>query len=57
MGVNRHTGRRHRTTPRALSKQRVLRTAVALADQDGIDALSMPKLAQLGVVPMRCAST
>jgi AcrR family transcriptional regulator len=36
-----------------LSKQRVLRAAVALADQGGADALSMRKLAQqLGVVPM-----
>ncbi|HET6858510.1 MAG TPA: TetR/AcrR family transcriptional regulator [Streptomyces sp.] len=36
-----------------LSKDRVLRAAVALADDIGIDALSMRKLAQeLGVVPM-----
>jgi len=36
-----------------LSKQRVLRAAVALADEGGADALSMRKLAQeLGVVPM-----
>src|SRR6266498_6125353 len=36
-----------------LSKQRVLRAAVALADQGGVDALSMRKLAQqLGVVPI-----
>jgi AcrR family transcriptional regulator len=36
-----------------LSKQRVLRAAVALADQGGVDALSMRKLAQqLDVVPM-----
>ncbi|SRR6266545_4599160 len=40
--------------PRApLSKQRVLRAAVALADTGGVEALSMRKLAQqLGVVPM-----
>jgi AcrR family transcriptional regulator len=40
--------------PRApLSRQRVLRAAVALADADGVEALSMRKLAQqLGVVPM-----
>jgi AcrR family transcriptional regulator len=36
-----------------LSKERVLGAAVALADQGGVDALSMRKLAQeLGVVPM-----
>ncbi|GIH11586.1 TetR family transcriptional regulator [Rhizocola hellebori] len=36
-----------------LSKERVLRAAVALADDIGIEALSMRKLAQeLGVVPM-----
>jgi AcrR family transcriptional regulator len=36
-----------------LSKQRVLGAAVALADDCGVDALSMRKLAQeLGVVPM-----
>ncbi|WP_457030015.1 TetR/AcrR family transcriptional regulator C-terminal domain-containing protein [Kitasatospora sp. P5_F3] len=36
-----------------LSRDRVLRAAVALADGTGIDALSMRKLAQeLGVVPM-----
>ncbi|MFD0568129.1 TetR/AcrR family transcriptional regulator [Kitasatospora gansuensis] len=40
-----------RRTP--LSRDRVLRAAVALADRTGIDALSMRKLAQeLGVVPM-----
>ncbi|RZB18040.1 TetR family transcriptional regulator [Streptomyces sp. F001] len=40
--------------PRApLSKERVLDTAVALADEGGVDALSMRKIAQvLGVVPM-----
>ena len=36
-----------------LTRDRVLSTAVALADQDGIEALSMRKLAQaLDVVPM-----
>jgi AcrR family transcriptional regulator len=36
-----------------LSKQGVRRAAVALADQGGVDALSMRKIAQaLGVVPM-----
>jgi AcrR family transcriptional regulator len=36
-----------------LSRDRVLRAAVALADDGGIDSLSMRKLAQeLGVVPM-----
>jgi AcrR family transcriptional regulator len=36
-----------------LSKERVLRAAVALADASGVDALSMRSLAhQLGVVPM-----
>ena len=36
-----------------LSRERVLRAAVALADQGGVDALTMRKLAQeLGVVPM-----
>jgi AcrR family transcriptional regulator len=36
-----------------LTKERVLRTAVALADQRGIESLSMRKLAQaLDVVPM-----
>jgi AcrR family transcriptional regulator len=40
--------------PRApLSRERVLQAAVALADQGGIESLSMRKLAhQLGVVPM-----
>jgi AcrR family transcriptional regulator len=40
--------------PRApLSRERVLRAAVALADEGGVDALSMRRLAQeLGVVPM-----
>jgi AcrR family transcriptional regulator len=36
-----------------LSRERVLRAAVALADEAGIDAVSMRKLAEeLGVVPM-----
>src|SRR5262245_23800554 len=36
-----------------LSRTRILETAVAAADRDGIDALSMRKLAmQLGVDPM-----
>jgi AcrR family transcriptional regulator len=36
-----------------LSRNRVLRAAVTLADQDGIESLSMRKLAQeFGVVPM-----
>ncbi len=36
-----------------LSKERVLDTAVALADEGGVDALSMRRIAQaLGVVPM-----
>jgi AcrR family transcriptional regulator len=40
-----------RRTP--LSRERVLRAAVALADDAGIESLSMRKLAQeLGVVPM-----
>jgi AcrR family transcriptional regulator len=40
--------------PRApLSRERVLRAAVALADEGGVESLSMRKLAQeLGVVPM-----
>jgi AcrR family transcriptional regulator len=42
------TGRRE-----PLSRERVLRAAVSLADEAGIDAVSMRKLAQeLGVVPM-----
>ena len=36
-----------------LTRERILRTAVALADQGGVESLSMRKLAQeLGVVPM-----
>ena len=36
-----------------LSREKVLRAAVALADADGVDSLSMRRLAQeLGVVPM-----
>ncbi|MFJ3203188.1 TetR/AcrR family transcriptional regulator C-terminal domain-containing protein [Streptomyces sp. NPDC086989] len=46
--------RQPETVPRApLSRERVLRAAVALADSIGIEALSMRRLAQeLGVVPM-----
>jgi AcrR family transcriptional regulator len=42
------------TKPRVpLSKERILRTAVALADADGVDSLSMRKIAEeLDVVPM-----
>ncbi|MFI1032500.1 TetR/AcrR family transcriptional regulator [Streptomyces sp. NPDC020951] len=42
------------TQPRApLSRRRVLSAAVALADEGGVDALSMRRIAQaLGVVPM-----
>ena len=40
-----------RRTP--MSRKIVLRAAVALADDDGIDSVSMSNLAQeLGVVPM-----
>ncbi len=36
-----------------LNRERVLRAAIALADQDGVESLSMRKLANdLGVVPM-----
>ena len=36
-----------------LSRERILGAAVALADQDGVESLSMRRLAQeLGVVPM-----
>jgi AcrR family transcriptional regulator len=40
--------------PRApLSRERILRTAVGLADQGGVESLSMRRIAQeLGVVPM-----
>jgi AcrR family transcriptional regulator len=49
MGLAQDTGTRR--VP--LSRERVLRAAVALADDAGIDALSMRKLAvDLGVVPM-----
>jgi AcrR family transcriptional regulator len=42
------------TKPRIpLNKERILRTAVALADADGVDSLSMRKIAdELDVVPM-----
>ncbi|HKE54842.1 MAG TPA: TetR family transcriptional regulator, partial [Actinomycetota bacterium] len=43
-------------TPRArepLTKERILHAAVALADEGGVESLSMRRLAQdLGVVPM-----
>ena len=36
-----------------LSRERILRTAVALADEGGVESLSMRKIAlELGVVPM-----
>jgi AcrR family transcriptional regulator len=43
-----------RARPREpLSRERVLRAAVALADQEGVESLSMRRIAQqLGVVPM-----
>jgi AcrR family transcriptional regulator len=42
-----------KTRRRRLSRPLVLETAVALADQDGLDGFSMRRLAQeLGVVPM-----
>ena len=44
---------RIKTPRRRLSRPLVLETAVALADQDGLDGFSMRRLAQeLGVVPM-----
>ena len=46
-------GSRDRGARAPLTRERVLRTAVALADQGGVESLSMRKLAQeLGVVPM-----
>jgi AcrR family transcriptional regulator len=40
-------------TREPLSRERILRAAVALADQGGVESLSMRKIAQeLGVVPM-----
>jgi AcrR family transcriptional regulator len=40
-------------TREPLTKERILRTAVALADEEGVESLSMRRLAQeLGVVPM-----
>jgi AcrR family transcriptional regulator len=46
-------GRTVATTRENLTKERVLRAAVDVADRGGIDALSMRKVAQeLGVVPM-----
>ena len=48
VGMSEQTGRRA-----SLTRDRVLRAAVALADDAGIEALSMRSLAQeLGVVPM-----
>jgi AcrR family transcriptional regulator len=50
MATHLDTGTQPRTP---LSRERVLDAAVALADHEGIEALSMRKLAQqLGVVPM-----
>jgi AcrR family transcriptional regulator len=47
------TGRREAEPRERLNRDRVLRAAVSLADQIGIDALSMRRLAhELGVVPM-----
>jgi AcrR family transcriptional regulator len=47
-----HAGALARPRP-PLSRERVLRAAVALADEGGVEALSMRKIAQaLGVVPM-----
>jgi len=41
------------TTREPLSRERILAAAVALADREGVDALSMRRVAQeLGVVPM-----
>jgi AcrR family transcriptional regulator len=40
-------------TREPLSRERILQTAVALADESGVDSLSMRRIAQeLGVVPM-----
>ena len=48
-----HGDRGGARTRAPLTRERVLRTAVALADQGGVEALSMRKLAQaLDVVPM-----
>src|SRR5215212_3529193 len=54
MGTQADAAAQPRTPSRTpLSKGRVLETAVALADEGGVDALSMRKIAQaLGVVPM-----
>jgi AcrR family transcriptional regulator len=48
------TGTDVKAKPRApLTRERVLRAAVALADRGGVDSISMRKIAQeLGVVPM-----
>ena len=41
-----------------LTRERVLQTAVALADRDGVEGVSMRKIAQeLGGCPWRCTST
>jgi AcrR family transcriptional regulator len=41
------------TAREPLSRQRILRTAVALADESGVESISMRRIAQeLGVVPM-----
>jgi AcrR family transcriptional regulator len=43
----------HERTRAPLSRERILRTAVALADHGGVEAASMRKIAQeVGVVPM-----
>jgi AcrR family transcriptional regulator len=54
IGTKADAAAQSRTPSRApLSKERVLATAVLLADEGGVDALSMRKIAQaLGVVPM-----
>lgn len=47
------TGRDGRAPREALNRERVLRAACAVADADGMDAVSMRRVAQeLGVVPM-----
>ncbi|HJT63643.1 MAG TPA: TetR family transcriptional regulator, partial [Candidatus Limnocylindria bacterium] len=46
-------GRKRRKPRAALSRDRVLRTAIGLADREGIDALTMRRLAsELGVEAM-----
>lgn len=52
MGISAQAGSAARQRA-PLSRERVLGTAVALADEGGVDALSMRRIAQaLGVVPM-----